>query len=209
MTHLTLVRHGTTEWMEQGRLHGISDSPLSERGRQEAQLAAARLAGQPFDAFYTSPLGRARQTAEIIGRAVGLDPIPLEGLRELNFGWLEGGYIFRRGEGGRLWRLLRGAWVEVVLNLTGEPRLHFARRIRAAVDWIIAQHPQGRVLVVTHTAVHSLLLALLLDANPAAWGRYDGWAPCGITEIEVAPSGTARLISLNQHDHLISLRSEK
>ncbi len=209
MTRLTLVRHGTTEWMEQGRLHGVSDSPLSERGRQEAQLAAARLAGQSFDAFYTSPLGRARQTAEIIGRAVGLEPIPLEGLHELNFGWLEGGYIFRRGESKGLRRLLRSAWVEWMVNLTGEPRLRFARRIRAAVDWIVAQHPQGRVLVVTHTAVHGLLLALLLDGNPAAWGRYDGWAPCGITEIEVAPSGKARLISLNEQDHLIPLRSEK
>jgi broad specificity phosphatase PhoE len=55
MTFLTLVRHGTTEWIEQGRLHGILDAPLSARGRQEANLAAAALAKQHFDAFYTSP----------------------------------------------------------------------------------------------------------------------------------------------------------
>lgn len=205
MTHLTLVRHGTTEWMEQGRLHGISDSPLSERGRREAQLAAAWLAGRPFDAFYTSPLGRARQTAEIISRAVGLQPLPLEGLRELHFGWLEGGHIFHPDVNGRLRRLLRSVWVEVMLNLTGESRPRFARRIRKALDWIVAQHPQGRVLVVTHTAVHSNLLAQLLDGTPAAWGRYNGWVPCGITEIEVEPDGKARLIALNQRDHLAQL----
>ncbi len=188
--------------MEQGRLHGISDSPLSERGRREAELAAAWLAGRPFDAFYISPLGRARQTAAIISPKVGLEPIPLEGLRELNFGWLEGRYIFRSEANGRLRRALRSVWVELMFNLTGESRPRFAQRVRAAIDWIVAQHPQGRVLVVTHMAVHSNLLAQLLDGTPAAWGRYDSWAPCGITEVEVEPDGKARLIALNQRDHL-------
>ncbi len=48
MTFITLVRHGTTEWIEQGRLHGQLDAPLSARGRQEAELAARALAGQAF-----------------------------------------------------------------------------------------------------------------------------------------------------------------
>jgi broad specificity phosphatase PhoE len=91
MTFLTFVRHGTTEWIEQGRLHGVSDAPLSLRGQQEARLAAQALADRHFDAFYTSPLGRARETAAIIGQAIGLEPIPLDGLREMDFGWLEGG----------------------------------------------------------------------------------------------------------------------
>jgi broad specificity phosphatase PhoE len=91
VTFITLVRHGTTEWIELGRLHGTLDAPLSTRGRQEASLAATALAKQHFDALYTSPLGRARETAAIIGQATGLEPVLMEGLREMNLGWMEGG----------------------------------------------------------------------------------------------------------------------
>jgi len=87
---LVLVRHGETEWMERGRLHGRLDSPLSPTGRRHAELAAARLRGEQFQALYSSPLGRAMETAAILGRAVGLTPQPVDGLAELDFGWLEG-----------------------------------------------------------------------------------------------------------------------
>ena len=206
MTHLTLVRHGTTQWMERGRLHGISDSPLSERGLQEAHRVAKRLAGKPFDAFYTSPLGRARQTAEIIGEAIGLEPVPLEGLRELDFGWMEGGPTFDFSKDAPLKRVLRSAWIESLVRLTGEPRPRFIRRVAETVKQIVERHPEGRVLIVTHSAVHSNLLGYFLHGDPSAWVKYDGWAPCAITELEVTPTGEARLISLNEREHLSDLK---
>ncbi len=95
------------EWIEQGLLHGILDAPLSVRGGQEANLAASALANQHFDAFYTSPLGRARETAAIIGQSIGMDPVPLDGLREMNFGRMEGGRLFNFAKDTPLQRKLR------------------------------------------------------------------------------------------------------
>ena len=90
MTSITFVRHATTEWMEQGRVHGRLDSRLSARGKREAHLAGLSLRRGAFDAFYTSPALRAVETASIIGQEIGTEPVVLDGLRELDFGCLEG-----------------------------------------------------------------------------------------------------------------------
>ncbi len=91
---LVLVRHGETEWTERGLLHGRLDAPLSATGRRHAALTAARLRAEtqtdPLDVIYTSPLGRAMETATHFAGAVGLTPVPLEGVRERAYGWMEG-----------------------------------------------------------------------------------------------------------------------
>jgi len=207
LTFLTLVRHGTTEWIEQGRLHGISDSPLSARGQQEAKLAAGALTGQHYDAFYTSPLGRARETAAIIGQAIGLEPIPLDGLREMDFGWMEGGQLFNFAKDTPLQRALRSAWITLVVRLSGEPRTRFGERVAESARAIARRHPNQRVLVVIHMAVRSNMLARLVDGDPAAWVRYDGWPAGSFTEIELNSDGKARLIQMEISDHLSTLRS--
>ncbi|WP_394551637.1 histidine phosphatase family protein [Agromyces sp. MMS24-JH15] len=77
MTHrLYLIRHGEQLDAE----HGVSDGPLSPRGRRQAQALAERLGGVPFDAAWHSPLERAAETAEIIARrmpALQPEPSPL------------------------------------------------------------------------------------------------------------------------------------
>ena len=207
MTYLTLVRHGTTEWIEQGRLHGIKDAPLSARGLEEAKLAGKALLNRHFDAFYSSPLGRARETAAIIGQTIQLDPIPLDGLREMNFGWLEGGHLFNFSKDSPLKRALRSSWISSIAQLTGEPRNRFGNRVTSTALEIAQKHPGQKVLAVIHMAVRSNMLARLVDQNPDAWVRYDGWPAGGITEIEISPDGKARIIALNSSDHLATLRS--
>jgi broad specificity phosphatase PhoE len=207
MTFLTLVRHGTTEWIEQGRLHGVSDAPLSLRGQQEARLAAQALAGQHFDAFYTSPLGRARATAAIIGQAIGLEPISLDDLRELNFGWVEGGQLFNPAKDTPLRRALRSTWIHFIVQLSGEPRSRFNERVAGAAREIAKRHPNQRVLAVIHMAVRSHMLACLVDGDPAAWARYNGWPAGAFTEIELNSDGKAKIIRLNDSDHLKTLRN--
>jgi probable phosphoglycerate mutase len=207
MTLLTLVRHGTTEWIEQGRLHGSLDAPLSLRGRQEAKLAAGALANQHFDAFYTSPLGRARETAAIISQIIGLDPIPLDGLREMDFGWMEGGKLFNFAKDTPLQRALRSAWIHIIVQLSGEPRTRFGERVAESAREMAQRHPDQRVLAVIHMAVRSNMLARLVDNDPSAWVNYDGWPACSFTEIELAPEGNTHIIRLNNNDHLTTLRS--
>lgn len=207
MTLLTLVRHGTTEWIEQGRLHGILDAPLSLRGQEEAKLAAQALTGQHFDAFYTSPLGRACETATIIGQTIGLEPIPLDDLREMNFGWMEGGQLFNFAKDTPLKRALRSAWISFVVRLSGEPRSRLGERVEKAVREIAQKHPNQRVMAVIHMAVRSNMLARLVDGDPAAWVRYDGWPACAFTEVELNSDGKAKIIRLNVNDHLKTLRN--
>jgi uncharacterized phosphatase len=74
VTRLTLIRHGRTAWNAQGRIQGSSDIPLDEVGLGQARDAAERLAasGETWDAIVSSPLMRARRTAEILAERLGV-----------------------------------------------------------------------------------------------------------------------------------------
>ena len=88
---LILVRHGQTPWNAEGRFQGQSDTGLTELGLQQAQLAASALASHDLAAIYSSPLPRALRTAqEIASRHPTLDVTPLDGLKEIHLGELEG-----------------------------------------------------------------------------------------------------------------------
>ena len=81
-----LARHGQTEWNVAGRRQGLLDSPLTPRGLLQAQRNAALVSGRQIDAVFASPLGRARQTAEILAEAVALPVLVLDDLAEIAHG---------------------------------------------------------------------------------------------------------------------------
>ena len=81
-TRIIAVRHGETTWNVDTRIQGQLDIPLNERGRWQADRAAAALATEAIDTLYTSDLQRAHATAQAIGRATGSAPVALTGLRE-------------------------------------------------------------------------------------------------------------------------------
>src|SRR5438477_2725836 len=87
---LFAVRHGETEWNLERREIGQLDSHLSPRGILQAQRLAKRLSGINFDALYTSDLGRAVQTAEIIGLECHKSVTVDAGLRERHMGVFQG-----------------------------------------------------------------------------------------------------------------------
>ena len=83
---LWLVRHGSTDWSDQGRFNGWTDVPLNGRGRAEAARLAGSLATRRFAGVWSSDLARAVETARLsVGAAT-----PDRRLRELNFGAIEG-----------------------------------------------------------------------------------------------------------------------
>jgi probable phosphoglycerate mutase len=134
VTTLLLVRHGETDWNAAGRLQGHTDTPLNELGRRQALTLAEELSGHGIEAVYSSDLARARATAEIVGRRLGLPVVLDPGLREKDWGTWEG---------------LTGAEREGV-ELVGEPTEAHRERMLRSLRSIAALHPGGRVLVVTH-----------------------------------------------------------
>ena len=87
---LWLARHGSTSWSERGRLQGWAPIGLSERGADEATVLARQARELGVRTVLTSPLRRARDTAQIVARAVRAPAIVRPELRELNYGALTG-----------------------------------------------------------------------------------------------------------------------
>jgi broad specificity phosphatase PhoE len=88
---ILLARHGQTDYnVPPGRVMGRVDIPLNERGREQARELAAAVAGEGLAAIWASTLSRARETAEIVGEPLGLEPRPDERLRESHRGAWEG-----------------------------------------------------------------------------------------------------------------------
>jgi probable phosphoglycerate mutase len=198
--HLDLVRHGETLWTEAYRIHGRLDAPLSEAGIQHAILTAQRLGRETFDALYTSRLGRCQQTAAILGETSHLEPQALDGLEEADYGILEGRSLHLFEPDGTGAHLLR-PWVALALLLTGERPPQFQRRVGLAVDELCQRHLSGKLLVVTHWGVLSILMALLLDDDTSRWREYGPWTACGITELK-RTDDRWNVIRVNDTEHL-------
>jgi 2,3-bisphosphoglycerate-dependent phosphoglycerate mutase len=160
VTTLLLVRHGETDWNADGRLQGHTDRPLSDYGRRQAQKLAEELEGEEIDAIYSSDLARARETAEIVGRRLGL-PVELDpDLREKDWGTWEGLTSAERDR----------------VELVGESTEAHQERILRALGRISERQPgDGRVLVVTHggsmrrVQVAAMGMALPVVENCGRW----------------------------------------
>jgi len=148
-----LVRHGQSTWNREHRIQGQLDPPLSAEGRRQAELVGRRLVGRRFEGFYASDLKRAWETAQAIGAAIGLEPEPAPGLREIYLGEWEG---LRTEELAQRFPDAWARWNEEPdwdLVPGGEGAAPFERRVAAALDAILERHGRGDLLVVTHGGV--------------------------------------------------------
>jgi probable phosphoglycerate mutase len=153
-----LVRHGETEWNRARRYQGWDDSPLTARGRAQAEAIGRRLHQLPEAAaaeLVASPLGRARHTAEIIARCLGRTAPPAldDRLREVSLGRWDG--FDRRQVRG----LLGGGFEEFEWYFRtpdGETYDGFAGRIAA---WL-GEIGDGAIIVVCHGVVTRVLRGL-------------------------------------------------
>ena len=157
MSRLILVRHCEPEEDSRGLCYGRLDIGLSDAGREHAKRLAAGLARLEWDAVYASPRVRARETAHAV--AAARDVLVDEGLRELDFGELEGrSYDEIAASDPELYR----AWMERPTTVRfpgGESFAELKIRALEALDRIRAAHESA--VVVTHGGV--------LRAGLAAW----------------------------------------
>jgi len=201
-TRLILVRHGQTLHNVAGKVAGWTDSPLSEAGRAQAEVLAAHLAERhTLHALYSSPLQRARHTAETIGRRVGLEPIFRDDLKELNFGEMENlteAEIAARHPD--VWAAAQVLEDHSFAWPGGESRGAFYERVRRALQEIAAAHPDQTVAVVSHGGVVGSYVADALEGQPQLWRKYLA-RNCSVTEVH-AGNGRVAVTCFNDHSFL-------
>ncbi|WP_216328205.1 histidine phosphatase family protein [Deinococcus aestuarii] len=196
--HLTLVRHGATDWNGAGRWQGWTDTPLGETGRIQAGHLARRWSRTSPDAVYASDLQRALDTA-----ALALPDhrvIPDARLRELHFGRYEGATTEDVLHDPEYAQWQRDPWTRPAPG--GESLRGVAARMR---DWA-AELPAGDVIAFTHGAA---LRALLCDLFGWPAAPQPGYvlpfpyrhAHTGLTRL-MRTEGRWLLLTYNDHAHL-------
>ena len=150
-TQFGLLRHGQTDWNINFLLQGVTDIPMNDTGIEQVRLAAQALQASDWDVVLTSPLTRAKQTAQIIANHVGFDEIlENELLIERSFGEAEG--------------LSHEQWRAKYANLDeipgGESRTQLAERSQRLLDYVSSEFNGLRVLAISHGALIRGLLAI-------------------------------------------------
>ncbi len=200
-TRLVLVRHGSTVHSAEKRFSGRNDLPLDEAGAKQAAALARRNFGV-VAAIVSSPLRRARQTADAIGAVLDLPVAAGEELAELDFGAWE----------GLTFAEVRERFPDELANWQGVPDLAppggesfaaLARRVRRARDAIVAAHPDTTVVVVTHVSPIKTLVRTALDAPFAAIYRMH-LDTASVSTLDYFADGASSLRLFNDTSHLIS-----
>jgi probable phosphoglycerate mutase len=152
-TRICIVRHGETDWNVEKRIQGHIDIALNAVGVAQAAATAAGLAAHRFDAAYSSDLDRAWQTAQAIGQRQGIEVRKAPGLRERNYGVLQGlttAEIASRYPTAYSHYLARNTDHNFK---TGESLSDFSARIVTAVEALALAHSGQALLLVSHGGV--------------------------------------------------------
>ncbi|HEV2146641.1 MAG TPA: histidine phosphatase family protein [Longimicrobiaceae bacterium] len=170
MPTIYLIRHGETDWNRRGLYQGTTDVPLNDAGRAQADALGALLREVDFDAGYTSPLRRARATAEAVLRGTGVPLVEVPELRELSYGLWQGRGSEPAGRcnPGLEWRWKQDPWS--VCFPGGESLYDVRVRAARAFGRIVDAHPGEAVLVSGHGHLNRVLLIHALG-----WERDRFW----------------------------------
>lgn len=159
-TTFYLVRHGESEANAARRFAGQSDSPLTERGRRQAEAVARELAKVRFDKVVSSDLSRTRDTAEVIARSQGVPVEIVPELREIDVGDRTG-KAFDETAGLPEWRDdAFVAWPG------GETLDQVLARAKGAIDRLARENPGKTICVVGHGGINRILLSDFLGILP-------------------------------------------
>jgi len=194
MTVFHLLRHGEHNLQGRicaGRMPGVV---LSDKGREEAERAAQRLAGAEIAAIYASPMERTRQTGEIVGRRLSLPVTVLDDLAELDFGeWT--GKTFDEVRQDPRWP----AWAShrsLSCIPGGETMRAVQRRVVEAIMEMRAQHPDEAVVAVSHGDVIRAALVFALGMPLDFYARIEV-ATASLSTVRIDANGI-RVIAINE-----------
>ena len=200
-TTTLLLRHGATELSAERRFSGRDDIALTKEGIRQARLAARRLAAGPgVDVIVTSPLQRARRTAEAVAEATGAPMIVDDDLAEADFGQWQG---LSFAEASQRWPDELAAWQASpdAAPPGGESFAMVALRVLSAMDRLIKAHQHCSAVVVSHVTPIKTVICRAMLAPPAAMFRFH-LDLASLTEIDWFADGPALVRSLNDTAHL-------
>ncbi|MFI1012975.1 histidine phosphatase family protein [Streptomyces sp. NPDC020965] len=194
---LLLARHGQTIWHAENRYAGVSDVPLTDEGREQADRLGRWAVRNEVDAIVTSTLSRAIETAAPAVAALGLVPFRDHELRECDFGVVEGRTLAEFGAAHpAAAAAFRADPVAHPFPSAEDPRSAAARGA-AALRRTAARHEGERVLVVAHNSLLRLVLCELLSIPLAEYRRvFPGLVNAAVSAVRLTGDQCA-LLSLN------------
>ena len=193
-TTVFLLRHAAHDRVDSvlcGRMPGVS---LGDLGRRQAVALGARLARERIGVITTSPVARARETAEIVAAPLGLRAEEDEALTEIGFGEWTGRSFVALHDDPR-WH----AWNEsreAARPPGGESMVEAQARAVGAVRRAAADHPDGRVAMVSHADVIKGVIAAFLGLSLDSHMRFDV-APASLSALAVWGDG-GKVLSVNE-----------
>jgi len=204
MIRIILVRHGHVDWLAPERFRGRAELPLSSLGRRQAQAAAGYIAAtwKP-NAVYTSPLGRCRETGAAIAAPFRLEPRPIDGLADIDYGEWQG---LTRDEARERWPDETELWFRaphLAVIPGGETLAALLSRASAALRDILRRHPDQTVVLVGHDSVNRVLLLFALELPLSRYWQLRQ-EPCGVSEL-LFDNESFTIGSINQTQHLSGL----
>lgn len=201
MTRIVLIRHGETEWNRLGRFQGRTDVPLNQEGLEQADRLAQRLKEAPLTKIYTSPLSRARKTAEIVNDYHGVEVILQEGLTEVDHGHWTGMFksqvIEMDGERYKIWL----ARPDTLVMPEGESLAEVYQRSVGAIQKIVESSVDEAILVCSHDAVNKVLLCHFFGLELSSFWKFKQGNGC-INIIDVLDQNNFVIMLVNDTCHL-------
>ncbi len=198
-TTIILIRHGLTDWNEEGRWQGHLDIPLNTTGLAQAEALGRRLASWPIETLYSSDLQRAAKTAAVLGSAVGLEPIHDPIWRERDVGAFQ----------GLTWQEIEMQYPVEYQDMragridppNGEDNQALHARAVSAFSSLVTRHEGQMVAAVSHGGFLHTMLLHILGLPVGDYGRLSLRGNTGINIVEIS-SGQTRLSRLNDTAHL-------
>lgn len=203
-THVLLIRHGQSRGNAERRFGGHTDTPLSARGRRQAEATAKALAAEKFTAIYSSDLKRAVETAKPLAQLTRAHLETSDAFRERSVGVMEG-LTFEEAAAQypeQYAALLHREFEHVLLG--GESYRQTLDRASKKLDEAIEKNRGGRIAVFTHTGAICILILHLMGAldSPELKPVWIATANCGISRFELRDDGFVRVLALNDTRHL-------
>ncbi|HET6974147.1 MAG TPA: histidine phosphatase family protein [Pyrinomonadaceae bacterium] len=204
VTNVLLIRHGQSKGNAERRFGGHTATPLSARGRNQAEATARTLKSESLTAIYSSDLARALETAKPLANMTGLTVQSTTAFRERDVGVMEG-LTFEdaaQQHPEQYAALLRRDFEYVLTG--GESYRQLLDRAVQKLDAIIEEHRGGKIVVFSHTGTICILALHLMGAldAPELKPVWISSANCGITKFELRDDGFVRVLAVNDTSHL-------